>query len=345
MCALKLDIPSFISRCGQLYKDWRSNASSQLHAVDAVVIPAGKFDSVYGKTLSLHVWLFGYELQDTIIVFCEKSIFILCGKKKIEFLQPLTKRNDENREVILIQRNPSDNDKAEIGRLISAISTSRNGRIVGHLAKDKFSSELTSAFQSALQTAKFEMLDISGACSDLFAVKDENELNLLKKASNVTCNVFTKGLREEIMDTIDYDRKMKHSKLSGSCQAALKKANLLNGLDPDSLEMCYDPIIQSGGRFNLKFSIESDDQNLHFGVIICALGVRYQSYCSNVIRTLLVNPTEEQSTVYAYLHDLLDWAIAEIKPGMKVADFCQSVIKKVESERPDLSDNLIRSFG
>ncbi|KAF5401076.1 FACT complex large subunit [Paragonimus heterotremus] len=138
---------------------------------------------------------------------------------------------------------------------------------------------------------------------------------------------------------------MKHSKLSGSCQGALKKANLLNGLDPDSLEMCYDPIIQSGGRFNLKFSIESDDQNLHFGVIICALGVRYQSYCSNVIRTLLVNPTEEQSTVYAYLHDLLDWAIAEIKPGMKVADFCQSVIKKVESERPDLSDNLIRSFG
>lgn len=37
----------------------------------------------------------------------------------------------------------------------------------------------------------------------------------------------------------------------------------------------------------------SDKNILHFGVIICSLGIRYKSYCSNLIRTILVNPTDE----------------------------------------------------
>jgi len=57
--------------------------------------------------------------------------------------------------------------------------------------------------------------------------------------------------------------------------------------------MCYPAIIQSGGNYSLKFSAVSDkNTTLHFGVIICSLGARYKSYCSNIVRTLLVNPTK-----------------------------------------------------
>lgn len=63
-------------------------------------------------------------------------------------------------------------------------------------------------------------------------------------------------------------------------------------------------------------NIFSDTNFLHFGVVICSLGIRYQSYCSNVIRSLMVNPTEEQSSNYLYLHDLFDWSISCIKHGM-----------------------------
>jgi nucleosome binding factor SPN SPT16 subunit len=56
--------------------------------------------------------------------------------------------------------------------------------------------------------------------------------------------------------------------------------------------MCYPAIIQSGGNYNLKFSVVSDKNVLHFGAIVCSLGARYKSYCSNIVRTLLVNPSD-----------------------------------------------------
>lgn len=96
------------------------------------------------------------------------------------------------------------------------------------------------------------------------------------------------------------------------------KKYLPANIDPSQLEFCYPPIIQSGGNYSLKFSATrylklliiihvivistiffSDKNILHFGVIICSLGTRYKSYCSNLIRTLIVNPTEEMR-VYKY---------------------------------------------
>lgn len=55
-------------------------------------------------------------------------------------------------------------------------------------------------------------------------------------------------------------------------------------------DWCYSPIIQSGGNYDLKSSAQTDDQRLKAGVILCSLGIRYKSYCSNVGRTFLIDP-------------------------------------------------------
>lgn len=53
------------------------------------------------------------------------------------------------------------------------------------------------------------------------------------------------------------------------------------------------------------FLFSSDDKTLHFGAIVCLLGARYKSYCSNIGRTLLVNPTEKMQVCFSRLLPLL----------------------------------------
>lgn len=49
--------------------------------------------------------------------------------------------------------------------------------------------------------------------------------------------------------------------------------------------------------------LSSDKNLLHYGgsSIVCAFGVRYKSYCSNIVRTLLVNPSKDMESHYGFL--------------------------------------------
>lgn len=67
---------------------------------------------------------------------------------------------------------------------------------------------------------------------------------------------------------------------------------------------------------NTFFWFFSDKSNLHFGCIICMFGVRYRSYCSNIVRTLMVNPTEKMQDIYTFLVDCEEYLFEQLKPGL-----------------------------
>jgi nucleosome binding factor SPN SPT16 subunit len=47
---------------------------------------------------------------------------------------------------------------------------------------------------------------------------------------------------------------VKHSKLADGVEQALQNKKIVSGVDPANLDMCYPAIIQSGGKYSLKFS-------------------------------------------------------------------------------------------
>lgn len=133
--------------------------------------------------------------------------------------------------------------------------------------------------------------------ASVMAVKEESEIHTMKRAFQVTMDVLNKYLKDQIMDIVDGDRKARHQKLAEGVESAASDKKYVSGVDTTQVEMCYPPIIQSGGNYNLKFSAITDKNYLHFGTIICCLGARYKSYCSNVVRTFFVNPAPKQEVL------------------------------------------------
>jgi hypothetical protein len=52
-------------------------------------------------------------------------------------------------------------------------------------------------------------------------------------------------------------------------------------------------------------------------VILCSLGVRYMSYCANIARTLLIEPTSGQEKNYNALLSAFELALKALVPGMQ----------------------------
>nr|CAB3266708.1 FACT complex subunit SPT16 [Phallusia mammillata] len=343
-----LDKESFFKRLKKFYSLWKKGGSDAFSKSDAVVVSMGTDeDVVYAKTTSLQIWLFGYELTDTVMVFCKEKILFLSSKKKVEFLKAAANDDDNSDgvpKISLLLRDKEDN-KENFSTLVSAIKESGNGKIVGHFQKDKFSTKFIDSWKKALSTAGFEMLDVSSPLANVMAPKDDMELNMMRRAASVTLEIYSKVFKENIKDVIDADRKVKHAKMAEMIEKALENKAHLKGADPSLVETCYPPIIQSGGNYNLKFSVISDKNTLHFGCIICMFGVRYRSYCSNIVRTLMVNPTERMQENYTFLLDLEELIFEKLRPGVKLCDVYNAVVQKVKKEKPELVSSLTRSFG
>lgn len=140
-------------------------------------------------------------------------------------------------------------------------------------------------------------------------------------------------------------QKIKHSKLSEGVESALTDKKYVSGVDTSVLEMCYTPIIQSGGSYSLKFSALSDKNYLHFGAIVCSLGARYKFYCSNISRTFLVNPTDTMQENYNFLVNVQEEILKLLKPGAKLNEIYDTTVEYIKKEKPKLQDNFTKTFG
>merc|ERR1712223_904735 len=218
------------------------------------------------------------------------------------------------------------------------------GKLLGHFEKDKgFAGGFLDNWRNVL--SKFSTEDMSNSMAYIMAPKDEAEMGIIKKACQATVDVFSKYLKEQIMDIIDGDKKVKHSKLAEGIENALNDKKFVANVDTSQLDLCYPAIIQSGGNYKLKFSHATDSNPVHFGAIVATFGARYRSYCSNIARTFLVNPSEKIQSIYDLLVKTEEHILSELKDGVKLSTVYKSAVNFVKKESPDLVDNLTKNFG
>jgi len=79
-------------------------------------------------------------------------------------------------------------------------------------------------------------VDVSAAFAYTSAVKDNAELALVKKACQLTCTVFSKFVKREIVTIVDDEKKVKHSKLAEEIETAITEGtHFPQGTDLESV--------------------------------------------------------------------------------------------------------------
>ncbi|XP_065081040.1 FACT complex subunit spt16-like [Ochlerotatus camptorhynchus] len=143
MSNIVLNKDFFYRRIKRLYASWKE--------------PVFSHDDSLQKT-----WLLGYELIDTITVLCEKSIFFLTSKKKVDFLKLIERDGEEGiPSVKLLVREKNDNDKVNFGKLWEAIKASNDGKTLGVFSKNNFPGEFCVSWRAFSKDKSFDTVGIS----------------------------------------------------------------------------------------------------------------------------------------------------------------------------------------
>ena len=221
-------------------------------------------------------------------------------------LEPLKTAENATLPLELLTRNKTDMNKGNYETLLGAIKSSHAGGVVATLNKESPLGDLATGWRSTLVgESAVQQVELAPAIADLLSVKDDIELGNTKRAAVLSAMLIQKQLVARLEAVVDEEVAISHDKLADETEEALSTpAKLGVKLAPELIESCYTPIIQSGGKYDLKPSAYSNGDKLHYGTITCSVGARYKSYCSNVGRTYIIDPTKSQEKTYKLLLEL-----------------------------------------
>ncbi|KAK3814140.1 MAG: putative SPT16-general chromatin factor [Benniella sp.] len=352
-----IDARLFHRRARGLVNHWKKSngPADSFQNVGSLLVLLGNLgedDNIYQKTTALQTWLFGYELTQTMMLFTPDTLHVVTGANKAKILESLKQWEGFLFPIEIHARNKDEAHNEEIFQKMVDIIAKLGDR-VGVFAKDVQKGAFAAAWKASLEKASkpIEQIDMSPGVAEVFAIKDDEELRSTKMATKLSSLVMKNYFIEEMSQIIDEERKITHEKFADKMENVLSDEKMYKQLKfpadvaSGNPEWCYTPIIQSGGDYDLKTSAVSNEKELHAGTIICSLGVRYKSYCSNIGRTFLIDPNKTQQKNYTFLLDVQRKVLESMKEGVLIKDVYNRAIDFIRNKRPELEKKFVKNLG
>lgn len=351
---VSIDNNAFHHRLQSLITQWKADkrsGNSVFGDAGSIVVAMGKTDEGAGfhKANALQYWLLGYEFPTTLFLITLEGFYTITTKKKATYLEAL--KDGKTPVEIMVRGKDADENKKLFERCLEIIKSA--GGKVGVITKELSSGPFVTEWKAALSEIRKEVeeVDISAALSAVMAVKDEHELRMIRDAAHATSHLMAEYFVDTMSDILDKDQKISHRALSDKVtnkiddEKFFRKMKSSDKFDPLQLEWSIQPTIMSGGNYDLKLASEPDNNNLHAGVILCALGLRYMTYSSMIARTYLVDPNKQQESTYKLLLSVHETVIKELKEGVQAKDVYNKAVSTVKAKKPELVEKFVKSVG
>jgi nucleosome binding factor SPN SPT16 subunit len=113
----------------------------------------------------------------------------------------------------------------------------------------------------------------------------------------------------------------------------------------DIIDCCYEPIVQSGGQYDIRINATSNTQLLSPNVVICSLGARYKGYCATMARTFLVDAPAKVESHYKTLLALYLRCLEQMVKGHELKDVYEGARAYLKLKDPSLLSYLPKTLG
>jgi len=344
----KVDKGLFWSRLKRIFDHWAKGGKPWGGGADAIIVNYGKANEnvLYSRTSAIHLFLFGYEFPDTVLVLTKGKLTILCSSSKAKYLDSLGSENRGIKLEIMI-RNKEDKNAANFAKLLKAIKGSNQGSLLGWIPSETQNGKFIARWNQAWQENGMKQVNVSMGFGRVISVKDAAAQKNTERAAKFAASVFKKKLIEDVLDALEENKVISHQKLSDDAAECFNdpiKWDKSGNLAPDDIEICYDPLIMSGGRYDLKASATLDDKKLDTGkeaVILCRMGARYRSFCSNLARTYFIEPSVEMEKNYGVLTQVFLACKKIIQPQSKISKIYETALGTIKRANRSLLPHFV----
>ncbi|EDQ90302.1 uncharacterized protein MONBRDRAFT_24618, partial [Monosiga brevicollis MX1] len=334
-----LDVPLAAQRLGQLQQKlaaWN---------VDVLTCAVSKADEeiMQARNIAFSVHLAGLLISECFFMVTPKTLHVFTGKKKLEYLKPLQDRLGED-SVKLHARNKADGNAENYEKAGEVLEQSKKG--VGFVSTRHSGSQgpFLDGFEKLVQKA--EARDLGSEVGHLMIVQDDKAMTNSRNAGLFSAYVMQKMVRKTLVTMIQDDERISNAQLAEDLERASLDGRVSSKLNLDgSLDAAMLPIVQSGGRYNIKLNAQSDDKRLRAGVVLINMAYSYNNYCANVARTYLFDPSNEHERTYKRLLEVRDEAIKAVRVGATLGQVYDAAINYLKQEDELLVDHLPRNIG
>lgn len=182
---------------------------------------------------------------------------------------------------------------------------------------DRFINSLKNQFK----TIDFKRL--APITNELRMVKEQEEINQIQKAIDITENSFRRILNFVKPGVWEYE---------------IEAEFIHEYTKSRSGGFAYTPIIASGANANVLHYISNENECKDGDLLLLDVGAKYGNYNADMTRTIPVNGTfsPRQKEVYQAVLDVLNFATDYLKPGIFWVDYQKAVEKFMEGKLIEL---------